>query len=282
MSSPSQGANLPFADAHLHSTASDGLLEPSECARELAALGLRGAVLTDHDTLQGFPEFQEAARAHSIQTISGTEISCRWKGRGFHLLAYGLKVENPSVAGLMANQRLLRLERGKRILAAIHRRLRYSLDETILQRPGVICRPHIARQLVECGAVQTMNEAFSRVPELQDEESIPWPQLRSVLALVLKAGGISVAAHPGESLTYANFMHLKTMGLGGIEVWHPAHDENTQRLLRVWTRNLQILATGGSDSHGFINRETGLLETTFGCSGMPEDCWKALLMGINS
>lgn len=267
----------PFADAHFHSTASDGLLAPEECVQRLLKQGLRGAALTDHDTIYGWKAFREEANRHGLQVLPGAELSCRWKGRGLHLLAYGFNPEQSSLLAFLAHQRQLRLKRAQQISDAIERRLGHRMNQDVINRPGVVCRSHIARLLVECGVVETMNEAFSRIPELRDDEAgIPWLPLRTVLALVNKAGGIPVLAHPGDSLSYANVVHLKTQGLKGLEVWHPSHSEQTQRLLRVWTRNLGLLATGGSDTHGFSKQGSDAVETSFGCCGMDEVSWKAL------
>ncbi|MGF1573832.1 MAG: PHP domain-containing protein [Sumerlaeia bacterium] len=276
-SSAAKKTSIPFADAHFHSASSDGLLSPSECARQIFALGIRAAVLTDHDTIHGWAEFQEEANSLGLKTIIGAEISCRWKGRGIHLLAYGINAENEHFTRFLLQQRALRLERGKQIQHAINQRLGCTLDSTLLNRPGVVCRSHIARQLIELSLAESMNQAFAKIPELQDDESqVPWLPLRSVLSIVTKAGGLPVLAHPGTTMTYANLVHLKTHGLRGLEAAHPSHDARTERQLRVWARNLGLIATGGSDTHGVVGADCVSMETSFGCNGMNQASWLQL------
>ena len=41
-------------DLHTHSTRSDGVLQPTELIRDVAAAGVRVFSLTDHDTLAGY------------------------------------------------------------------------------------------------------------------------------------------------------------------------------------------------------------------------------------
>ena len=45
------------ADLHLHSTFSDGVYTPAQLVEQAAAARLTVVALTDHDTLNGIPEF---------------------------------------------------------------------------------------------------------------------------------------------------------------------------------------------------------------------------------
>ena len=49
-------------DLHIHSTASDGVLPPTEIVNLAAGAGLLAVALTDHDTVSGVPEALEAGR----------------------------------------------------------------------------------------------------------------------------------------------------------------------------------------------------------------------------
>ncbi|MDD2486377.1 MAG: PHP domain-containing protein, partial [bacterium] len=64
-----------FADLHLHSSASDGLLSPSELVEKVRGVGLRAMSLTDHDTTDGLKEAQQSAEKQGIIMISGIELS---------------------------------------------------------------------------------------------------------------------------------------------------------------------------------------------------------------
>ena len=53
-------------DLHMHSTASDGALSPTELVALCAARGLTHMSLTDHDTMDGIDEAAHAAQhAHA-------------------------------------------------------------------------------------------------------------------------------------------------------------------------------------------------------------------------
>ena len=51
-------------DLHIHSTASDGTLSPTEIIAAAASAELAAVALTDHDTTDGIDEFMAAGKAH--------------------------------------------------------------------------------------------------------------------------------------------------------------------------------------------------------------------------
>ena len=62
-------------DLHVHTTASDGSLTPREVMTEAARKGLSVIGVTDHDTLAGLPEAEEAGAELGVEVISGVEIT---------------------------------------------------------------------------------------------------------------------------------------------------------------------------------------------------------------
>jgi error-prone DNA polymerase len=73
-----EGAHVPYAELHAHSTFSflDGASSPEELMEEATRLGLTGLALTDHDGLYGVVRLAEAAEAYDrVQTVFGAELS---------------------------------------------------------------------------------------------------------------------------------------------------------------------------------------------------------------
>ena len=62
-------------DLHVHSTASDGILTPSEVVGLAAERGLDAIALTDHDTLGGVAEAQRAAAGSGLEVIAEFYLS---------------------------------------------------------------------------------------------------------------------------------------------------------------------------------------------------------------
>lgn len=75
-------------DFHIHSTFSDGGLNPGE----LIILAKNNCVdimaLTDHNTTLGNQEAIEVGKIHGVKVIPGIELSTRYKGNKVHVLGY--------------------------------------------------------------------------------------------------------------------------------------------------------------------------------------------------
>lgn len=74
-------------DLHMHSTASDGALTPTELVKLCAARGLTHMSLTDHDTMEGIEEAGIAAQQAGLCLVPGCELSTRWQGINIHVVA---------------------------------------------------------------------------------------------------------------------------------------------------------------------------------------------------
>ena len=77
---------MKLIDLHVHSTASDGSLTPTEVVNRAAGLGLTAMALTDHDTVSGIDEALKAAKDLDMEVIPGIEVSCIYKEKEIHIL----------------------------------------------------------------------------------------------------------------------------------------------------------------------------------------------------
>ena len=85
-------------DLHTHSSASDGDLKPARLVEKAGLLGLKALALTDHDTISGLAEAENAAKDKGIRFIPGVELEIQTEfpteitvvGGEFHLLGLGI------------------------------------------------------------------------------------------------------------------------------------------------------------------------------------------------
>lgn len=81
---------------HIHSTYSDGKSEFNEIVKQAKEKGYKLISITDHNTIEGHKNFKDEI------LVTGAEFDC-WFGYVFiHLLAYGIDVNNPSLAPFLA------------------------------------------------------------------------------------------------------------------------------------------------------------------------------------
>ena len=92
-------------DLHMHSTASDGTLSPSEIIDMAEELGLEAVALTDHDTVSGLKEFMLRAASSSVKAIPGVEIAALWKTKEVHILGLWINYESEELLKLLSEIR---------------------------------------------------------------------------------------------------------------------------------------------------------------------------------
>jgi hypothetical protein len=91
------------------------------------------------------------------------------------------------------------------------------------------------------------------------------PDPARAVALVRAAGGVPVLAHPrspGYEIDDEVITRLAAVGLAGLEVFHPDHDDSERTRLTALAKSLGLVATGGSDDHGSFNGNGLGAETT--------------------
>jgi predicted metal-dependent phosphoesterase TrpH len=293
----------------MHSTRSDGSLEPAALVAEVARAGLSAFALTDHDTFEGLDEAREAARAHGLEMLPGVEVTARFSTswatggagapaglagsgpepvrRAMHVLGYAFDPREPRLSALLAEVRAGRTERNARILdrlAALGCAL--TLDDVRGEcgpRGGTLGRPHIAAALVRRGHVPDTRTAFARYlkdggPAYVGAEVVD-PE--EVVAAVRGAGGVAVLAHPRQlrleepAAWPALFARLAAVGFAGVEVQHPSHDAAERETFLGLADAHGLVPSGGSDFHG-LAKPTVALGTGDGTIEVGYETWERL------
>ena len=242
-------------DLHLHTTASDGLLAPSDLVQKARAAGLLTISITDHDTTAGSDAARDAARDAGIDLVPGIEISAVADGRDVHVLGYFFDTGSATLRAFLDRQRDDRLRRvtemGDR-LAALGCPIDVAPILESAARGRSVGRPQIAEALLAARYVSTRNEAFDRFLEFHGPAYVPrrGASPEEVVGILHDAGGIASLAHPGIAKRDGLIGSLAAAGLDALEVRHSDHDEATEARYRDLARRHGLLVTGGSDFHG--------------------------------
>lgn len=257
-------------DLHSHSDASDGTDRPAEVMRRARGAGLDVLALTDHDTVAGHHE-AAAALPPGLTLVPGIELSCLHDGSSVHLLGYLFDAAEPELAAELEKIRGDRERRGREMVDRLVR-LGVPVSWAQVQRiagRAAVGRPHIAQAMVEAGAVASVADAFT--PEWIAAGGRAYvgrygPSPDRAVALVRRAGGVTVLAHPhaerGHVLGDDVLARLAEEGLDGIEVDHPDHDPADRARLRGVAGELGLVPTGCSDDHGALTGHRLGCETT--------------------
>ena len=266
-------------DLHLHTTASDGRLTPTELVAHAAASGVRILAVTDHDTTDGFDEAAAEASRRGVLLIPGIEITAVDRGRDVHMLGYFFDRRDGAFAQFLTAQRATRIAR----IVDIANRLgslglpvdvQPVLEEAQRQSSKSIGRPRLARAMIDAGYVATTQEAFDKwlgrgCPAFIER---PGASPEEVIGIVHRAGGLVSLAHPGRTLIDDRIAALRSAGLDAIEVYHSDHDASAVTAYLAMARQLDFMVTGGSDFHG--DPAHGIAP---GASVLPESEWTRLV-----
>jgi predicted metal-dependent phosphoesterase TrpH len=244
---------LGAVDLHSHTTASDGTLAPRELVALAARQGVKVLAVTDHDSTGGLAEARAAATPE-MTIVPGIEINCDVDGAEIHVLGYFLDVEAGWFQDFLREQRAERAARVHRILAKLADLGMFvdAAEVFALVKEGSAGRPHIAQAMVHRGYVRSVREAFDRFLHTGGPASAPRRKLtpEQAIAVIRKARGVPVLAHPGLANRDAMIPSLVEAGLLGIESYYPEHSAaQTQAYLELCARH-GLVATGGSDFHG--------------------------------
>ena len=257
-----------LVDLHIHSSASDGSYPPAEVVRLAKEGGLTAMALTDHDTVDGLPEAVAAGQEYGVEIIPGVEISAQFPGGTMHILGLFVDYHNGLLDQRLAVLKQARLDRNPQIinkLNALGIPITMARVEEI-SGGGQVGRPHIARALMELGAVRDLQEAFDKYlgwhkPAYVSKFRFPPDQ---ALAMIREAQGIPILAHPftlglGSAYALKNLIvELKGLGLAGLEVFYPEHTREQEALYLKLARELNLVISGGSDFHGLNKPEITL------------------------
>jgi 3',5'-nucleoside bisphosphate phosphatase len=251
--SGSTSAGSDFVDLHTHSTASDGSRAPADVVAAAHAIGLRAIALTDHDTVAGVEEAVAAGARIGLRVVPGVELSAVEGDLETHIL--GLHLSDPTtIEEELIQVREMRMERAARIVERLNELgVRITLEAVLVQAGGgAVGRPHVARAMIAEGWANDFRDAFDRYlgngkPAYVAKQRL---SLEDAIALIHRAGGLAVLAHPGGLATRERIVALAEIGLDGVEVLHPSHDWEDARRLDALATELDLVRSGGSDWHG--------------------------------
>ena len=143
---------------------------------------------------------------------------------------------------------------------------------------AVIGRPHVADVLLEEGHVFSFNEAFYKYLGDNRPAFVPKKAVKPLVALsyIKEAGGLSFVAHPGVNVPRYVIEHLISLGLDGVEVYHPQHSMEQRKVYSELAQKHGKLISGGSDCHGARHGET-----VIGNGKIPYSIVEAMMDKIN-
>ncbi len=247
-------------DLHMHTLASDGTWVPRELFTVLEEREFRVVAVCDHDTMRSVPAAMAEGAARGIQVIPGVEVTCRWGGRQWHVLVYGVdpardderarpfltmvRMQDKHLTELALDAKE-RVEKSGKVLP--------SWEREVAGRPPMPV--HTLRAMIADKHVANLSEAANLVASLGGRFNTEQP-LELVIELAHLAGGTCVVAHPGRAdlgpaMTEETLeAMLADAPIDGLECHYRTYTDDDTAFYRGLAERHGLLISTGSDSHG--------------------------------
>jgi predicted metal-dependent phosphoesterase TrpH len=242
------------ADLHIHTRASDGVMDLADVVKVAAHTGLSAVAVTDHDRLH--PELDaRICHVDGIEVIHGIEIRVRFAKTRVDLLGYGVR-PTPELDDLLRSIQQSRIDRAGHMIASLERALDVSID--LIPSVG-IGRPEIAAAVVDTTEYDSTERVFDELIGEDCRHYVPrWvPDARTAIDALRGAGALIGLAHPYR---YAQMDTATAIvdDIDAIEAYYPyvrqpGEQTDPARIEQIAAR-AGVVVTGGSDAH---DRELG-------------------------
>lgn len=245
-------------DLHCHSHCSDGKLAPEQLLSLALAENLSLFAITDHDTVDAYyaPRLQAAPKPEYF--VTGVELSSQWLGHNIHIVGLDFSIETPEFQQFIAKQKAIRLER----VQLIDKRLAAANMPNVLSTAQSLFgavdmgRPHLAQAMCELGYVKNIKQAFAKHlgnGKLGDVKQF-WPDMAQAVAVIRKARGVAVLAHPLKYKMTATkrgrlLAAFKQAGGQAVEIGGQGDSPEKRDVLLRQILALQLAVSAGSDFH---------------------------------
>lgn len=240
-------------DLHTHTTASDGLLPPGRLVQLANDAGVAVLAVADHDTTDAVEAATAAGVALGVEVIPAVEINTDVDASEVHVLGYFIDHRQDWFQEFLTRLRDGRVHRAAKMVEKLnHLGIPIEFERVRAIAGGAVGRPHVARALIETGAVKSTEEAFEKYIGRNGPAYVERMKVTpdEAVRVILQAGGIPVLAHPGWGVPDAMITALVEGGLEGLEVYYPDHTPAMVTRYLDLAARYNLLVTGGTDFHG--------------------------------
>ena len=272
-------------DLHIHTTCSDGALNPKEIIDEAVKNGVSVIAIADHDTMDAYTiELKKYAKEKKIKIIPAVEISTKTKKAGVHILGYNLNKDNPKLKEKLSILKNVRHEYLTNVSLKLEQ-LGYTVNQESLDKIDTVTKAHIAKDIIqnpknkkilqkEFGKIPSMGEFIETIMNEGCKAYVKKKTIspKEAAELIREAGGKVVLAHPvayqyEDNLNEQDILDLvKEINADGIEANYIYIDRNFNKMNEVkkwneFAKKHHLIATIGSDFHkkDGIHPEIGLI-----------------------
>lgn len=247
-------------DFHIHTTASDGEISPKEVVQRAHNNNVKYLAITDHDTVSGLNEAIEESCKCGITLIPGIELSTQHNNESIHILGFFKddSFKNEELIKEIFKIKHHRIRRAKKMIQKLKDEfnIEISFEKVLEHAKDTIARPHIAREIVNCGYPYTVEDVFQKFIGKGCKAYVPTLKLSTIdgIKLIKKYNALAFLAHP-KLISNTNINEFLEMNLDGIEaIYYQNTKEENDKFIKIAQKN-NLLLSCGSDFHGSLEED---------------------------
>lgn len=249
-------------DFHVHTTASDGLLTPSETVKRAVKNNVKYLAITDHDTVSGIDEALKAAETEDIKVIPGIELSTQHNGENIHILGYfkDNSYKNESLNKKLKEIRDHRKVRAQKMIQLLKDKCNINInyEDVLKNTKDSVGRPHIAKAIINAGYNYTFDDIFNKFIGKDCPAYVPTLKVTTEEGIaLLKSNNAAVVelAHP-KLIKNSPLEEFLNMDFDGIEAYYFLNTPDETEFYVKTADERGLIYSCGSDCHGNIESDT--------------------------
>ena len=246
------------ADLHVHTTSSDGRMCPARRVEQAASVGLTAFAITDHNAISGIPSARMVAEHWGVEVIAGAELDSNFEDTRAHIVGLFLDLDRPDFQQDMIKVQEAWCDWVRETMVEVGQAAGVTVGWEDLYYWGDVPTSGDVHEALRQKGYQGPIVRVGGFPYgPPGAKYVPLPlSAEYVCDMVHRAGGVAILGHPwrefapGTLTQPSEFQHLLDMGIDGWECWRGDYTPQQTEYLVRWANRLNLLPTGGSDSHG--------------------------------
>ena len=135
---------MKYADLHIHSSYSDGILTPEQIVSLAKKQGIKYISITDHDTISS--QYITKINDEEIRIIPGIEFSTEYNNIELHILGYFMDLDNKNLKFTLDKVMKSRVERARKIIDKLNSmNINITMEDVLEHGNHSIGRGNIAK-----------------------------------------------------------------------------------------------------------------------------------------
>ncbi len=248
-------------DFHLHTTASDGRLSPTELVNMAKKEAVDIISVTDHDTICGINEAVLEGEKLNIKVVPGVELSTLYNNENVHILGYFKSAEyiGYELKNYLKDMDEYRVYRAKKIVENLDKfyNIKLNYEKVIECAKGIVARPHIAKAIVDAGYNYKWDYIFKNFIGENSLAYVPNKKISTEegINLLQDHNALVVLAHP-ILIRNIDLNELLTLPFHGIEAIYGMNTYEDTQSFKLLAKKHNKIITAGSDFHGITKDDS--------------------------